>query len=191
MNCFPCPDCDSGTMVEEVVAEYEARLGGVTFKVPNARIHRCSDCNGISVDAQELKRWRKIRDEHLATLGQAPSPAEVRKLRERLGLSVATLANLLGVTRQTVHAWERENGQGVPFSPSSLLVRMLQVETDQQLPGIFSYLLDAARQRGSFVDPEKHVSQQANAEPSAASAAPRQARLRQRLPGSPTFREAA
>lgn len=52
----------------------------------------------------------------------------VRVLRQRMGLSVTDFAALLHVTRQTIHAWEKNPP---PPSPALLLLQRMERDLDE------------------------------------------------------------
>jgi DNA-binding transcriptional regulator YiaG len=59
---------------------------------------------------------------------------DVRKIRERMGLSITDFAKQLHVTRQTVHAWEKKPPEP---SPALLLLERMQKDLDENpRPGL-------------------------------------------------------
>ncbi|MHC4698803.1 MAG: type II TA system antitoxin MqsA family protein [Planctomycetota bacterium] len=148
MTAFKCPTCGIGEMVVEVVADHRTKLGGVPVQIKDARIAKCNHCDETSVSAKELERWERLQQEQLQQRRQVPSPAEVRRIRESLGFSVADLAALVGVTRQTVYAWERVDTGGMQLGPAALVVKLLGEERAGRIPGVTGYLVSAAQDRG-------------------------------------------
>ncbi len=151
MSRFKCPECGIGEMTPEVISNHTTKLGGIQVEVPNAHVSRCTNCGELSVGAAELKRWAQIQQQQLRGAGQLPSPAEVRATREALGLSVADFAKLLGVTRQTVYAWEREDLSALQLGPTSLLLGTLKEELDGHLDSVLAYLLQQSAKRGEAI----------------------------------------
>jgi putative zinc finger/helix-turn-helix YgiT family protein len=143
-----CPNCEGGKLVKSLVPRYQARLGGIPFEIENARLWRCDSCDEIVVTAEDLKDWRKAQRAYLQLKGGVPSGDRVRRLRERLKLSAADLAALLAVTRQTVHAWEREGLQALQIGPAALLLLLLELETKGQANGVLAALITNAHRRG-------------------------------------------
>lgn len=151
MITMKCPSCGKEEMRLQVVADYETRLGGVPVVVPDARIGTCANCGETLVCADELERWRDLQRQQLQDAGQVPSAREVSRTRESLGLSVSDFAVLMGVSRQTIHAWERQDGRGMQFGPASLLVDLLREQLSGELTGICRALVAAALSRGQEV----------------------------------------
>ena len=148
MIAFKCPYCGIGRMVVEVVHEHRTKLGGVPVRIKDARIAKCNHCGETSVSAKELERWQRLQQEQLRESRQVPSPAEVKRTREGLGFSVADFAALLGVTRQTVYAWERLDTGGMQLGPAALVVKLLAEESAGRMTGAAGYLVSAAQARG-------------------------------------------
>lgn len=69
---------------------------------------------------------------------QKLDPDVLRRHRERLELSQARLAELIGVSRQTISNWERspEDGGGAPLMMAYALVGLYLARND--LPGAMS-----------------------------------------------------
>src|SRR6267142_1441274 len=100
-----CPKCVGGEMELVTQPTYVTQIKGARVEVPNAQFWRCSLCGEKSVSASELRRWESIA--HAIVASSLPSAANVKSIRERLGLSVSDFAAILGVTRQTIYSWER------------------------------------------------------------------------------------
>lgn len=151
MTAFKCPCCGVGEMVVKAVPEHHTRLGGVPVQVKDAQIAKCNHCNETSVSANELHRWENVQQEQLREDRQIPSPVEVRKIRQWLGSSVADFAALLGVSRQTVYAWERDDTGGMKLGPAALVVKLLAEEKARRISGVTAYLVLAAQSRGQIL----------------------------------------
>jgi DNA-binding transcriptional regulator YiaG len=146
-----CPVCGMGIMIDEVIACHSTRLGGVPVEVANARITKCDKCGEVAVDANELNRWEEIQKAALYAAGHIACPAKVRSIRQSLGLSVSDFAKVLAVTRQTVHAWEREGMHALQLGPAALLLDLLAQEAKGSLTGVVQRLVSAAMERGQQV----------------------------------------
>ena len=146
-----CPYCGRREMTLQIEAEYATRLSGVEVRIGNARISRCGACGGTMVAADELKRWREVQRRQLQEQGHIPSAEQVRQLRRALGLSVADLAVLLGVTRQSVNAWEQPDGPPISLGPGALLIQLLRGELEGKCSGVLQGLVEAAAARGQAV----------------------------------------
>ena len=178
MKATSCPLCADGQMVEEEVVDHTARLGGIEFRVPLARIRRCSSCGEVSVSGPELKRWKECQRQDLGARGHVPIPEDVRRLRHALKMTVADFGALLAVTRQTVHAWERDQSGPMALGPAAMLIRALQREAVGA--GLRQTLFEAAKERGQLSD---HVASSIARDPSV----PGTARTRVRPRGFPSF----
>lgn len=121
-------------------------MGGVPVEVTDAKISKCNSCGETSVNAKELKRWDRLRSE-----GNVPTPAEVKRIRESQDLSVSDFARLVGVTRQTIYAWEREDVAALQLSPASLLVGLMADELNGNINGVIQHLVDKAATRGQEI----------------------------------------
>ncbi len=150
MAGFNCPYCGEGKMVLETAPDHVTQLGGVPVEVEDAQVSRCTQCGQTTVSAREIKRWRRLQQEQLQARGQIPTPEEVKRTRELLGLSVSDFASLLAVTRQTVHAWERPDAGGMQLGPAALLVSLLVGEVDGKSGSVYAQLLRTAIDRGQM-----------------------------------------
>ena len=146
-----CPNCGKSELKLVVIPSYATRIQGVPVQIDNAELRNCQQCGEEVVSAKELKRWRDTQRQQMSASGWIPKPAEIRSVRKRIQLSQKDFAALLGVTRQTVSAWERENGVALQFGPTSLLLGMMKVHLDGQAVTVLSYLFSAANARGQII----------------------------------------
>ena len=70
-------------------------------------------------------RWRDANVTDMSTESKI-SAAEIRQLRDRLGLTQAALAGKLGLTRPAISLWEI--GRCSPTGAAEILLRRLQAE---------------------------------------------------------------
>jgi putative zinc finger/helix-turn-helix YgiT family protein len=162
-----CPNCGKTELQHVVIPSYSTRMQGVPVQVDNAEIRVCRECGEEVVSAKELKRWRDTQRRQLSETGCIPKPAEIRELRERIPMSQKDFAALLGVTRQTVSAWEREGGWALQFGPASLLLGLLKAHLNGQDVAVLPYLLTAANERGQRISPKATEELTVSAEPAA------------------------
>ena len=106
---YECEECHEGTVRETVFPEYNTRFENVPFVVPDAVIGVCDNCGGRHFSAKEYRRWRELYRQSREQQGAVLSAADIRDLREKLGLGKADFAALLGATRQSVYHWERDD----------------------------------------------------------------------------------
>ena len=112
---------------------------------------------------------------------------QIKTIRESLGLGVSDFAFLLGVTRQTVHAWEHSNG-GVQLGPTALLLGLLAVTLAEGETRVVDYLVTAVQQRGQSIGAISLQHSIADAE-HIPEANPKVDRIRDIPSGSPGFRD--
>lgn len=143
-----CPYCDEGNLKTVIVRDYHTQLGGIPFVVNDATILQCDTCGKKVFDANEVRRWEQELRKELQNRGALVRPEDVRAIRESLGLGVSQLTALLGVTRQTVYAWERREGGGLQLSPAALLLGLLRETLAGREKGVLEHLIDSAKQRG-------------------------------------------
>ncbi len=174
-------------MVVEVVADHRTKLGGVPVRVKDARIAKCNHCGETSVSAKELERWERLQQEQLQQGRQIPSPAEVRRIREWVGFSVADFAALLGVTRQTVYAWEREDTGGMQLGPAALMVKLLAEENAGRISGVTAHLVAAAQDRGHELEAGPTAQEVDHLQTEGAQTNVKSRGLRYRAEGGPSF----
>lgn len=142
-----CPKCGEGKLHVETIDRYLTRIGGTQVEIPNATIARCNHCDEFVVAATEVKRWEAIARQQLLSSEVLLNPGQVKALRERLGLAVADFAALLGVTRQTVHAWERAD-VGMQLGPAALFLKVIEKELAGTVSGVLEVLVSLAKARG-------------------------------------------
>lgn len=177
---FTCPECGNGQMESTVIASYATSVKGSPCVIPDANVLQCSECGKISVATKEVRRWEQLCEAGLAAGGVIPSPAEVKLLRESLQVSVSEFAALLGVTRQTVHGWER-GSQGVKkFGPAAILLQLLVAELAKKADGVWMEINLLAQSRGIDTPamPDLHTEE---------SPKEKQSPLRKRNTGGPSF----
>jgi putative zinc finger/helix-turn-helix YgiT family protein len=115
-----CPEC--GHERQTIQGEQYACLNGFSFLVQEAEWYYCTNCNLKTATAKEVRRWEEIGKQQLKQLHAIPTKEDVKRLRKEMGLTAQNFARIFGVTRQTVHAWERN---GVELSPAALLIKLL------------------------------------------------------------------
>lgn len=98
-----CPYCD--VVAELVVEDREVRMGKRSIVVPHEFI-RCPECGEEFFVEDQLDRVQYAAAAGIREVEGLLPPAEVREIRERLGLSQAALEKLLGVGPKTVVRWE-------------------------------------------------------------------------------------
>jgi YgiT-type zinc finger domain-containing protein len=152
MPKLKCPKCHKGNLARSTIKEFGAKLGGIPFTIDNAEVWRCAECGHVVATANDLKRWRDSQRAYLQARGFVLAPEAVRELRESLGLSVADLAALLAVTRQTIHAWERPGLGALQVGPSAIILRLLAKELSMGSGNsLLASLAEEAKARGQSI----------------------------------------
>lgn len=103
--CRKCSQCrqrsvEIATIAHEVQIDFEGRT--LTVHIPDLTVPRCANCGNISFDEQASAQISRAFRKKVGLLG----PREIRVQRERLGLTQANLAELLGVAPVEVDWWE-------------------------------------------------------------------------------------
>lgn len=147
-----CPECNEGTIKKIIVKEYNARLKGINFPVKNAEIGKCDACEAELYSAKEIRRWERALDEYLISSGSLLKPSQIIEIRESLGMSVIDFAQLLGVTRQAVYSWERNDTKPLSIGPTGLLLSLLLDEKNGNICGITDFLISSAKGRGIEIE---------------------------------------
>lgn len=127
-RCYECSY--RGAIEEETVAHL---LDGL-FEVTAERAV-CPECGAEYTSFNQMERMYEAIAKDLASETRRLSPQEIRWLRKYLGFSSDSLAEYLGVTRQTVSRWENEGG--VPVATERLLKFMAK-----QGPAVDDYPLE-------------------------------------------------
>lgn len=159
MARMKCPACGKAALETIVEPTLEKLFEGVSIVIKDACISRCPVCKEETYSAGELRRWREIKQELLKSRGQLPTGMDVEQVRNQHELSVADLASLLGVTRQTVHAWVRTRDAAMKFGPAAILILLLMQELNGTIGNVFATLLSFAKKRGQLTSVDKPSSQ--------------------------------
>lgn len=83
-------------------------------------------------EAVAYSKWIFDADSDTMSIIPVPDfePAEIKSIRNRLGITQAVLAELMGVSIKTVEAWE--GGRNMPEGPARRMLAMLR--DDPELP---------------------------------------------------------
>lgn len=193
MAGMSCQKCKKGVFEMTVLPKFQTKLKGIPFVVEDAKFLQCPNCGEKVYDANEMERWEQVLKDHLQSKGLLITSEQVKELRDVAGLSVADLACLLGVTRQTVYGWESKSTGGVQFGPASLLLGLLydKVVIGSNV-GILNSLANAVKERGQRIKAKvDEMGASASAQDVEGPLAQKQVRLLDRPKGSPSFNPAA
>jgi putative zinc finger/helix-turn-helix YgiT family protein len=133
---YKCQECGQGTVVGELVPEYRTKIKGYPWTVRNARIGICDRCGAEHFDPNETLRWRNEFEEKQSYL----TPAEIRELRQRLGLSMEQFAILIGCTRQSLYNWERGDRPSPQSRMADIFMRLVRESHSRGQIDILNFL---------------------------------------------------
>lgn len=126
-----CPAC--GTMMREKRGKLRFPVNGEDIAVPEALHLVCPKCHEVVLRFDDARKLRQralgIYREKYGLL----SADDIRSIRERFGLTQATLAKMLRLGSNTISRWE--SGRNVQTAAMDVLLRLLR-----DLPGSLEYL---------------------------------------------------
>ena len=126
-----CPAC--GTLMRERRARLTFRVNGEDVVVPSSSHLRCAKCGEVVLRFDEARRLREGAFEIYRRRYRLLSAADIRAVRERLGLTQAALARLLRLGGNTVSRWDAV--RSVQTAAMDVLLRLIR-----DLPGSVAYL---------------------------------------------------
>jgi putative zinc finger/helix-turn-helix YgiT family protein len=122
MTAKNCPMCDNASlqiMHGEFHFEPPPNIPGGTMVIPDATWEHCSAC-GEDILCHELDQ--ALDRERYRRLGLLASE-EIRRVREKTGLSAVDMSHLLSVGEKTYTRWE--NGRSLQTKASDTLIRLI------------------------------------------------------------------
>lgn len=117
-----CPLCGESTLVEkqgEFRFEPPASIPGGAIVIADTRWRHCESC-GEDIIPHELDK--ALDRQRYQRLGLLP-PEDIRRVREKTGLSAVNMSHLLGVGEKTYTRWE--NGHSLQTRASDTLIRLI------------------------------------------------------------------
>jgi putative zinc finger/helix-turn-helix YgiT family protein len=140
MNNNHCVACGKGGIEFRKVKNFETMVRGNRFTVPEATIGFCKECDSKVFDPREIRRWQELFDAEEVSQGKFLSAAEVKEIRETLGLQISQFAILLGATRQSVYNWEREKRNTPQLRMVDLLLRLVRESIETGTVDVVQFL---------------------------------------------------
>jgi HTH-type transcriptional regulator/antitoxin MqsA len=113
---------DCGGAFELVRIPGDVRIRGTTVRV-DREVYRCASCGAERATLDQVDAAREAAAEKLRREEGIMSPAEIRDLRNSLGLSQAELERALGLGPKTVVRWE--SGKVMPNQATSALLLLI------------------------------------------------------------------
>lgn len=120
-----CANCGKGKIEFQNVKDFETKVRGVPFTVPEASVGICNSCGAKFYSPNEIRRWQQLFDAQQLAVGRLLTAEEIASIRQGLGLSVSAFALLLGTTRQSVYNWERKDRKSPQLRLVDLLLRLV------------------------------------------------------------------
>jgi DNA-binding transcriptional regulator YiaG len=121
-----CANCGKGDIEFQKLKDFETRVRGVPFTVPEATVAICNSCGAKFYSPIEIKRWQQLFDAEQIGTGRLLSAEDVEGIRRGLDLRINSFALLLGTTRQSVYNWERKDRNSPQLRLVDLLLRLLR-----------------------------------------------------------------
>lgn len=158
---YKCPECGLGTVRTTRVQNHKTKIKGFPFIVDEALIGICDHCGTEHFASEETKRWENLFYRSLEERQAFLSPREIAEIRADLSLSMEDFARLIGSTRQSISAWEKQDRTSPPSRIADLLVKLVRRSLHDGPVDVVTFLLDEAKKWGivievrSVVSPEK------------------------------------
>lgn len=130
-----CPSC--GTEMQSRQGALTHSVNGEVVSVPRLRYARCPACEEVVLDLQAARHLRREALRTYRSRYGLLTGREIRDLRERLGLTQASLAALLRLGANTISRWEAD--RNVQSASMDVLLRLIR-----DVPGALDYLRDRA-----------------------------------------------
>lgn len=121
-----CVNCAKGRIEFQNLKDFETKVRGIPFTVPEASVGICNACGAKLFRPEEIRRWQQLFDARQQSEGKLLSAEEVGAIRHSLGLAINSFAQLLGTTRQSVYNWERKDRKSVQLGLVDLLLRLIR-----------------------------------------------------------------
>ncbi len=135
-----CVNCGRGEIEFQNVKDFETKIRGVPFKVPEATVGVCNSCGARLFSPQEIRRWQQLFDAQQLRTGRLLSAEEIGNIRQGLGLPISLFAQLLGTTRQSVYNWERKDRKSPQLRLVDLLLRLIRESTASGTVDVLQFL---------------------------------------------------
>lgn len=128
----PCPLCGKKSL-QDMKGTFRfpppANIPGGSIEVPGSSWQHCDACNEDILPPELDRALDRERYRRLGLL----TPAEIRRVRRKTGLSAVELSRTLGVGEKTYTRWE--NGRSLQTRAMDTLIRLID-----QNPEVFSAL---------------------------------------------------
>lgn len=121
-----CAKCGKGEVRFQRVKDFDTKVRGIAFTVPEATVGICDSCGAKFFSPQEIRRWQQLFEAEQTRIGALLSAEEIENIRKGLRLPINLFAQLLGTTRQSVYNWERKDRKSPQLRLVDLLLRLVR-----------------------------------------------------------------
>ncbi|MEN6308982.1 MAG: type II TA system antitoxin MqsA family protein [Anaerohalosphaeraceae bacterium] len=122
-----CPICGAKALIKKT-GEYRfdppANIPGGIIVIPNSVWEECEACREVVLSPELLEKLEEQRYVRLGLL----TPAEIRAIREKAGLTQAQISEKLGIGEKTYTRWE--SGKLLQNKSSDNLIRLFAQNPD-------------------------------------------------------------
>src|SRR5229473_6142192 len=87
-----CANCGKGIIEFQRVKDFETKVRGIPFTVPEATIGICNSCGARLFSPEEIKRWQYLFDAGQLDTGKLLSAGEIASIRQLLDLPINLFA---------------------------------------------------------------------------------------------------
>lgn len=149
---YTCPECDRGTVRTTKVHNYRTKIKGYPFIVDEAFIGICDQCHSEQFAPEETQRWEDVFRRSLEARKAFLSPDEIADIRKALSLSMEDFARLVGCTRQSISAWEKQDRTSPPSRTADLLMKLVRRSLEVGPVDVVTFLLEEAKKWGIVIE---------------------------------------
>jgi|GEM_PF-2171511 len=142
---YKCEECEEGTIRTTVKENFTTKIEGDEFIVPEATIGVCDNCGAINYSGKEIERWK---DKYHNWKKQAyVSAREIKKIRKKLDLNQEEFADLIGVSRQSLIEWEKDQRKRTQPNSINIILKSIKNELNGKLESFIQNLIDQYEER--------------------------------------------
>lgn len=152
---YKCNKCGQGVVRANKVRKYETKIDGIPFSVENALIGICDQCGAKYFNARETKRWRNLFFQKHLQQGSILTASGISTLRDRMRLTVAEFARLIGSSRQALYLWESSDREAPQSRTADLLIQLVRESFTNGSVDVIEFLRESLRLAG--VEPPKCI----------------------------------
>lgn len=152
---YTCEECGQGKVEEKTIKNYETKIKGYPFVVPEASVGICDKCGAEHFAAEETKRWEVFFYKSMVESQVILSPANIKRVRKSIGLSMENFALLIGCTRQSLYNWERRDRARPQSRMADLLIKVVDKSYSEVNVDVLGFLVEEAQKLGIALEMPK------------------------------------